>query len=376
MGGILHVVFFITMVAGIYLGIQYYIAYWLVRNFPALPLSAHAVRLTVLCLSLSFPAAMILHRKVGGAVFDFLAYLALIWFGASFILLTLTFLGDMVWIGARLAGAGDGVRRALALGTLAAAGSLCLLSVWNARRPPLLREVEVRVRTLPAALDGYSIVQISDVHLGVTLPLKRFAAVIDRVRGLSPDLVVFTGDIVESGFKGEAELSVLGSSLKPPDGKLAVLGNHEFYAGLDDSLKRHKALGAKVLRNEILTLPNGLQIAGIDDIRTAGLGPPEIAKLLDKLDPRKPSILLSHQPLFAGLAADKGVGLMLSGHTHRGQIFPFQFVVRIFFRYVYGLHSIGDMQLYVTSGTMYWGPPMRLFAPHELVRIVLRTPKT
>jgi len=158
-------------------------------------------------------------------------------------------------------------------------------------------------------------------------------------------------------------------------GKLAVLGNHEFYHGMEASLECFRRLGARVIRNEIVELPGGLQVAGVDDIRTVHLAREEVSSLLSKLDPNKPSIFLSHQPLMFDAAAQHGVGLMLSGHTHRGQIFPFGLFVKIFYRYLYGLYRQGDSVLYVTSGAGQWGPPMRLFAPPEIVRIVLRSPR-
>ncbi|MBI5622401.1 MAG: hypothetical protein HY924_01345 [Elusimicrobia bacterium] len=118
----------------------------------------------------------------------------------------------------------------------------------------------------------------------------------------------------------------------------------------------------------------GLQVAGIDDIMAARLTREEVAGVISKLDPAKPSILLSHQPRLVDLAAEKGVGLMLSGHTHQGQIFPFGLVVRLSYRYFYGLYRRGAMSLYVTSGAGHWGPPMRFLTRSEIAVIVLRAP--
>ena len=131
-------------------------------------------------------------------------------------------------------------------------------------------------------------------------------------------------------------------------------------------------MGARLLRDEVAVLPCGLQVAAVDDVRTARLSEADIAAVLARLDKAKPSLFLSHQPLYFEAAARAGVTLMLSGHTHQGQIFPFNLIVRLVYRYFYGLYRIGDSRLYVTSGTGQWGPPMRLFTRTEIVRFTLR----
>ena len=207
----------------------------------------------------------------------------------------------------------------------------------------------------------------------MTARLSHFQEIVRQVNALEPDLVVMTGDFLDPGYRDDAAAAELGKALRAKDGKLAVLGNHEFYHGLEASADFFRAVGARLLRNEIVELPGGLQVAGVDDIRTTRLTRQDLLGLLSKLDPKKPSILLSHQPLLLDAAAERGVGLMLSGHTHRGQIFPFEFFVRMFYRHVYGLYRQGETSLYVTSGAGHWGPPMRLFAPPEIVHITLRS---
>jgi len=202
--------------------------------------------------------------------------------------------------------------------------------------------------------------------------LEKFSRVVQRAVQLRPDLVVLTGDILDAGLRGETDAARIGAGLQARCGVLAVLGNHEFYHGVEASSRAFRDMGARLLRNEALSLPGGLQVVGIDDIRTAGLSAQDVSTILARLDPTRPSLLISHQPLDFDVAARAGVGLMLSGHTHEGQIFPFNLIVRLVYPYFHGLYEKDGSWLYVTSGTGQWGPPMRLFTRAEIVRLTLR----
>jgi len=365
---------FVASAILIYSGMQYYIASWAIRNFPALHAAAPKLRLAAPLIGACFPLALFWVRR-GGLCAESFAYVTYLWLGVSFVWLACAFLGDCFVVAARLAGAGDSIRAAAAWCVPAAATCLCLYALWSAWSPPRVKEIGVPMARLPKSLDGFSLVQVSDVHLGVSVPVSRFERIVSQIDALHPDLVVLTGDLLDPGFHGDEAVEKIGLALKGKQGKFAILGNHEFYHGLEASVECYKRLGARLLRNEVVELPNGLQIAGIDDIRTVHLTRAEVSAVLSKLDPGKPAIFLSHQPLMFDLAAERGVGLMLSGHTHRGQIFPFGLFVRLFYRYVYGLYRQGGATLYVTSGAGQWGPPMRLFAPPEIVKFVLRSPQ-
>jgi len=193
-----------------------------------------------------------------------------------------------------------------------------------------------------------------------------------EVSALRPDIVVLTGDILDAGLRREDEFTRIGAGLRARCGVLAILGNHEFYHGPAASARALQGMGARLLRDEVAALPCGLQVAAVDDVRTAHLSEADVAGLLARLEPGRPSLFLSHQPLYFEAAARAGVGLMLSGHTHQGQIFPFGLIVRMVYPYFHGLYRIGRSSLYVTSGTGQWGPPMRLFTRAEIVRFTLR----
>ena len=165
--------------------------------------------------------------------------------------------------------------------------------------------------------------------------------------------------------------------LRAPDGIYFVTGNHEYYSGADEWIAHLRSLGVTVLRNEHVRLPCGIDVAGVDDWTAKQFGGdhgPDLDKALAGRDGAQPVVLLAHQPKAIFGAAAKEVALQLSGHTHGGQIFPFNFLVGLQQPYVAGLHRLNDMAIYVSVGTGYWGPPMRLLAPAEITEITLRCP--
>ncbi|MFA6030159.1 MAG: metallophosphoesterase [Elusimicrobiota bacterium] len=370
----LHVVAFIASVVCVYLGMQYYIAWWTLRHFPNLPVAPGTLRILLLLVALSFPLGMWLLRSHSTPFTRAFAWLSFIWLGASFLMLSSAVLGDLLETALRWSRWAGPAHRGAAWGVLLLAAFSVGWSLFDAARVPRVREVEVRLPRLPRELDGLRVVQLSDLHLGLSVSLDQFERILERVKGLSPDLVVFTGDLLDPGFAGEERLASQLAGLAPRLGVLSVFGNHEHYHGVDASLASYRRSGLPLLRGEVRVLPGGLQVAGIDDQMAARLDDEDVGKVLGRLDPAKPSILLSHQPLRFELAAEKGVGLMLSGHTHRGQLFPFTLLVRAVYKRVYGPYRSGASTLYVSPGAGNWGPPMRFLAPAEIVLLRLRAP--
>ncbi|HAH08199.1 MAG TPA: hypothetical protein DCM05_17015 [Elusimicrobia bacterium] len=364
---------FISAVILVYLGMQYYVAFWLLRSFPGLPVAPQTLRIAVLALALLFPLSIYWLRHGSGAA-EWLAYAMYVWTGALLIWLSYAAFSDGVLLLARWAGLAERVRPWAGPAVLALTLLSSAYAYWNASRPPLVHRLEVVLPNLPRELDGFKIAQISDLHLGTTVPPRRLPALVEQVNALAPDLLVLTGDLVDPSSVDEGAIERAGAGFRARLGVLAVLGNHEFYHGLSKSLECFKGCGARLLRGEIVELPGGLQVAGVDDLMAARIPRAEVDALLSRLDPSKPSLFLSHQPLMFDLAAEKKVGLMLSGHTHRGQIFPFGFFVRLQYRYLYGLYRRGASALYVSQGTGQWGPPMRWLTRTEVPLIVLRAP--
>ena len=260
---------------------------------------------------------------------------------------------------------------------------LALAGLWRGvrewRAGPQLTRLTVRIPTWPAALDGFRIVQISDLHIGPILD-RRFAADLTaRVNALAPDLVAITGDLVDGDVRHVGDEIAPFADLRAPHGVYFVTGNHDYYSGADPWLAEIRAIGVRPLRNERVEIRANdavFDLAGVDDHRGYLFGPghgEDVAGALAGRDPDRAVILLAHDPSTFRAASARGVDLQISGHTHGGQIWPFKYLVRLAVTFVAGHYRRGDAQLFVSRGTGYWGPPMRLAAPSEITEIVLRT---
>lgn len=257
---------------------------------------------------------------------------------------------------------------------LVAGVALAVTAMVQGMRPPVVTEYSVALADLPAALDGTVIIVMSDLHLGSRLDELWLAARIEQVAAEKPDLIVLLGDIYEGHGGPPPKLAAVMERLQAPLGVWAVLGNHEFYGGLASQAGAALAgNGFTVLRNTWAEVEAGLVIAGVDDL-TNGLRNGHGSKALHQALAKRPAgalILLSHSPLHADVAAQLGVGLMLSGHTHGGQIWPFGYLVQQRYPLLEGFYPIDGMSVIVGRGTGTWGPRMRLWAPAEILRVTL-----
>jgi predicted MPP superfamily phosphohydrolase len=220
------------------------------------------------------------------------------------------------------------------------------------------------------------VVQISDVHLGLIIREKRLKRILDIVRAEEPDVLVSTGDLVDGQINSLPGLAEMLREIRPRYGKYAITGNHEYYAGLGQALEFIEKAGFRILRNEGLTVEGLINIAGVDDPTGGQLGiespvrSPE-AEVLSALPRDTFTLLLKHRPR-VDVASLGLFDLQLSGHTHRGQIFPFRFVVQVPYPRIEGLYGLSeDSELYVSRGSGTWGPPIRVFAPPEVTVIEL-----
>ncbi len=234
--------------------------------------------------------------------------------------------------------------------------------------------VHLTTEKLPPGVDRLRIAQVSDLHLGLIHRDEALAPVISAVRELEPDLLVATGDIVDAQMDHLEDLTGLWRRLDPPLGKFAVTGNHEYYAGLEQGLDFLAQSGFTVLRNEAVTVADTLIVAGVDD--PAGSRVPDDAAVLAQAEGSGLfTVLLKHRP-WVSEAASGLFDLQLSGHTHRGQIFPFRYFVRKAYPFFEGLYPIlGGAHLYVSRGTGTWGPPMRVLSPPEVTLIEIVRPQ-
>jgi predicted MPP superfamily phosphohydrolase len=262
----------------------------------------------------------------------------------------------------------------------AAVGAAALLSViaWvGGLVRPRTVEMEVELPNLPAAADGVVVAHLSDLHLGSLIGERRLRSVIEQIDAMQPDLVVITGDLVDGDAGAVENMGPVLSTLTAPLGVYSILGNHEIYAGPERCRDLMIGSGYAVLDSAAAEIIPGLWIAGVPD---SGRGPGTdglegaLGAALDGVGEGNAVIYLQHSPGNEEASAASGVGLMLNGHTHGGQIWPFHYLVLRAYPHIAGVRKVGAMTQVVSRGAGRWGPPMRLFAPSEIHRITLRSP--
>ena len=240
-----------------------------------------------------------------------------------------------------------------------------LVSLYGFYEAANLRNETVRIATekLAPGSQPIRIAQISDLHLGLIHRTETLAPIIGRLRELKPDLIVVTGDMVDAQINHLEGLAELWKQLNPPLGKFGVTGNHEFYAGLDQALDFLDQSGFTLLRNRAVIVGDNLKIVGVDD--------PAVHHQVDEVQflgqpSQRFTLLLKHRPDINEASLGR-FDLQLSGHTHKGQLFPFTLITRLAYPYQAGLYPLGNQaHIYTSRGTGTWGPPMRIFAPPEL----------
>jgi uncharacterized protein len=270
--------------------------------------------------------------------------------------------------------------------TLTVARTLLILSIglvlliygfFISNRPRVVR-IDVPLPNLPKAFDGFKIVQLSDIHIGETLGFAFSEKLKEMVNALQADAVVITGDMIDSSVhKVGDEVNPLGE-MTSVHGTFFVTGNHEYYHGAEAWMARASALKMTVLHNAHVLFSRGnstLALAGVPDVEGARFSPehePNLASALSGKLSSTPVVLLAHQPRFAKTLAVGAVDLMLSGHTHGGQLWPFNFFVKLQQPVVKGLHLINGILTYTSQGTGYWGPPIRIGTRGEITELTLR----
>lgn len=236
-----------------------------------------------------------------------------------------------------------------------------------------LETVRIQTDKIPKEVGKITIAQISDVHLGLIVREEKLKKIVELIKKTNPDILVSTGDLVDGDIDRLNGLADLLEDIKPPYGKYAVMGNHEFYAGIDNSLNFHKKTGFVMLRGKGLTIPGIVNIAGIDDPAGKYFQVEQVSdrSVLTGLPENLFTIFLKHEPVVNKETMDFA-HLQLSGHTHKGQIYPFRYLTRLVFPLYTGYHKLSEnTYLYVSRGSGTWGPPIRFLAPPEVTLIEL-----
>jgi predicted MPP superfamily phosphohydrolase len=377
-----YLVFFV--VASLVLGSSHrYVWARLVRD-AALPepwakIATIAIVILFVLLMGGFLVFRALPRSIG-APFMWIAY---VWLGTLFLLVMALGLSDLVRVvtmhmkGASLL---DDPGRRQALSRMFSAGAALIgvgasgFGMVTALSPVAVKRVRVAIDRLTKAASGTRIVQLTDVHVGPTIGKAFIDDLVTRVNALDPDIIAITGDLVDGSVEELAEHVAPLALLKAKHGVYFVTGNHEYYSGANEWIAHLRTLGVRVLRNERVRIggDEGFDLVGIDDHSSGGMLPghgSDLPRALDGREADRACVLLAHQPRGIELADKLGVDLQLSGHTHGGQMFPWNFAVRLQQPFVAGLHKLRRAQIYVSQGTGYWGPPMRVGAVAEITEI-------
>ncbi|HLK35553.1 MAG TPA: metallophosphoesterase [Polyangiaceae bacterium] len=340
-----------------------------------------ALTVALFALAALVPLALIGVRALPRSLNGPLAWVVYTWLGFALYLFLLSVVADLVRVVAGLTGAlpADPERRQVVARTVAsvvavASGVIGVGGLANVARGFAVRHLTVPIRRLPRGASGYCIVQLTDVHVGPTIGRDFVESAVRETNALAPDLVVITGDLVDGSVEQLRDLVEPLRDLRARDGVFFVTGNHEYYSGADEWIAHLATLGIRVLRNERVSIRDAFDLAGVDDASAHRMLPhhgQDVARALAGRDPDRAVVLLAHQPKAAAHAAAADVDLQLSGHVHGGQLVPFNWLVRLDQPFVAGLHRLGRSLVYVSTGTGYWGPPMRVGPRSEITRIEL-----
>ena len=387
-------VLFLLITLGTLLGSHYLLFFTTVRFYNITNSTARSVFLIVLfVLALSFIPSAILVRLSSNPFTNVFLWVASLWLGLWLYVIAALALIWLTHAIATMTGAALDMR--LVCGVLfGLAVVVTAYGTFNAFRVRVER-VDVQLENLPDHWRDKTVVQLSDVHLGAMRGLGFLRSVVEKVNALDPELVLITGDLFD-GMGGDLEsFAEPLSTFDASRGVFFVAGNHEGYLGLTRPLSVVERAGIRILNDEVVNV-DGLQIVGVSYPEFGVLNKSRsVARLGERIDPDEPSILLYHTPTDVAesridraeqqtrayfspnvkfsFVREFGIDLQLSGHTHKGQVFPFNYLTqRIFNGYHYGLHTVGDFSIYITSGTGTWGPPIRIGSQSEIVAIRLR----
>jgi len=363
---------------------------------PAWPLALAALVISAITIPMPFASRRIAANATLGNTLKWVGLISMGWFSSMFVLTVARDAGLLIaWLASTLGGLHvrwDAGLPWSALAVLVLATLTTLIGFINARRTASVKRVDIPIRGLPTALEGFTIAQLSDIHVGPTIKSAYIQRIVDAVNRLGADAIAITGDLVDGSVAELREHIAPLAGLRARHGTFVVTGNHEYYAGAHAWIAELRRLGLKVLLNEHVVLQtrnvrgaqndeelfeSQLVLAGVTDY-TAGhfdaahQSDPHLA-LFDAPPLVHTRVLLAHQPRSAPLAAQAGYQLQLSGHTHGGQFFPWNLFVPMQQPFTAGLHRLHDTWIYVSRGTGYWGPPKRFGAPSEITLLTLVT---
>jgi predicted MPP superfamily phosphohydrolase len=383
MGRTAGFIIFFTIVLGVYFGGNFYIYKRAIQALHSGGTFLFLFRIFLLALILAFPVGHLVDHYCRCQASNFLSVIGSFWLAPMlyfFLTLVLIDLFRVInhyfmifpqFINTNPVTAG----RVLFIGVFLLV-SLTLFFGFKSARNVKITRIDITLKKLSREHNALNIVQISDMHLGTIIHKKRLIEIVDKANALDPDLVLITGDLVDESVDRLEDMVEPLSKIKSRLGVYAVTGNHEFYAGVDQAVRFMEQAGVRVLRNRYVTIDSILNLVGLDYItpeqQSARKDPP-LESIMRDMDKSLPTILMYHAPVRLEKAEAAGIDLQLSGHTHKGQLFPFNFITNLVYTIDSGYARIGNMQIYVSNGVGTWGPPVRVGAPPEIVQIRLKT---
>ena len=370
------VFFFFFVFLSLYGVINVYLGSWLFRALASSRALRPALALFVL-LVVAYPAGLLLSRGFPGSLASALLSLGNVYLAFMATAFVLALFADAGLLLARLFGVrpqAELLRRAVMAATVlivavTAAGAVVA-------RSPQVRRIDIELPRLDGTGEEMTVAFASDLHAGAVIHNGRLQEMVDLIGGLDADLILLGGDLVDRSVTEAVEEDLAGelSRLRAPLGVFAVAGNHEYYAGLEPATAYIEEGGVTVLLDEAVVIADRVLVVGRHDVQAPRFGHERrpLADLIVPHDGRLPVIVVDHTPRDLDEAAKAGVALQLSGHTHRGQLWPFNFVTAALFEIAYGLGRKGDTHVYVSSGLGTWGPPVRTSGRPEVVLFRLR----
>ena len=359
-------IFFIGTAMTIYYFLHYYVYTSLSKGLNFSPLGKQLLKAAFILGALSFILNEFLSRKYD---FNLLSFFGSIWLGMLAIAITILLLKDLLVLVI------PGWKTALNILALFLILATTILSVYNVRKDPIVKDIHILLDKQGYPASSYTIVHLSDIHISSNSSKTRLKDLVNRVNSLNADAIVITGDLIDDKYERVKNFSPVLKNFSSNWGTFAVTGNHEYYAGIDGFRSFSEDANISILHNRNIPLGDQIVLAGVDDssAKDFSFTGPDLDKALTSIDDDKIVILLSHKPENFEKAVAKGVDIQLSGHTHAGQIPPMNMLVSLAFKYRHGLYNYESAFIHTSPGTSTWGPPMRLFSQNEIVRITIST---
>jgi len=376
-------IIFLTIVLGVYFGGNFYIYKRATQAVHAEGVLLLLFKMFLLALILSFPISRLMDRFCRCEFSNFLTVVGSFWLGAMlYSVLTLVFIDLLRVINHYFNVFPQSIdNNPVTAGRVIFVCAFLLVSVTMAfgffsARNVKITKIDIPLEKLSPKHNSLNIVQISDVHLGTIIHKERLIEIVEKANALNPDLVLITGDLVDENVDKLEDMVEPLSKIKSRLEVYAVTGNHEFYAGVDKVVRFMEQAGVSVLRNRYVTIDSMLNLVGLDymtEEQQLGRKNPPLETIMTGMDKSFPTILMYHTPIRLKKAEVAGIDLQLSGHTHKGQLFPFNLITKLVYTVDSGYARIGKMQIYVSNGVGTWGPPLRVGAPPEIVQIILQS---